>query len=192
MSPSLLQLPPSRFADSLRIVRRYVVVNGFDGALTTLGLLSGFAVGPEVPLKVVLHACLGAAIALGASGVTSAYLSESAESRRELGELEDAMITDLSGSQVARASKGAAWLVALANGIAPFTMAMLITLPLWLAENVPGLISPINIAIGWAFCCIFLLGAFLGQIGRSLWILSGIKAVLVALGTVGLIALVQS
>lgn len=181
----------TRLAGSMRIVRRYVVVNGFDGALTTLGLLSGFAAGPAVPLEVVVHACMGAAIALGISGVTSAYLSESAERRRELLELEEAMITDLSASQVARASRSAAWLVALANGLAPFGMALLITLPLWLAAALPDWLAPVPSAIGWAFCCIFLLGAFLAQVGRSLWLWSGIKALVVALGTVGLIILLQ-
>ncbi len=144
-----------------------------------------------MPLEVVIHACLGAAIALGVSGVTSAYLSETAERRRELKELEEAMITDLSASDVARAGKEAAWLVALANGLAPFLMAMLITLPLWLAADLPAWVAPIPGAIAWAFCCIFMLGAFLGHVGRSLWLWSGAKAVLVALGTMGLITLLQ-
>ena len=77
------------------IARRYFVVNGFDGALTMLGLLVGFAVSDEVRLPVVINACLGVAIALGMSGISSAYISEAAEKRRELRELEKAMVTDL-------------------------------------------------------------------------------------------------
>ena len=61
------------------IVRRYFVVNGFDGALTMLGLIMGFLVSGPASLGVIISACLGAAIALGVSGVSSAYVSEVAE-----------------------------------------------------------------------------------------------------------------
>jgi predicted membrane protein (TIGR00267 family) len=80
------------------IARRYFVVNGFDGALTMLGLIVGFHVSGEVELAVVINACLGAAVALGVSGVSSAYISEVAEKRRELRELERAMAVELESS----------------------------------------------------------------------------------------------
>lgn len=67
------------------IVRRYFVVNGFDGALTMLGLIIGFQVSAPADLSVIVNAGLGAAIALGVSGMSSAYVSESAEQRRALG-----------------------------------------------------------------------------------------------------------
>ena len=181
----------AKSTDSGRIARRYVVVNGFDGALTTLGLLAGFALGPEVPSQIVTQACLSAAIALGVSGVTSAYLSESAERRREIAELEQAMMTDLSDSGVARAGRAAAWLVAFANGVAPFVIAILIVLPIWLLPDSPAIPSPIGIAIAWAFCCVFVLGAYLGHVGHSGWLLSGAKAVLVAAATMIVISVVQ-
>ena len=69
------------------IARRYFVVNGFDGALTMLGLLVGFYVSEDVRLPIVINACIGVAIALGMSGVSSAYISEAAEKQRELKEL---------------------------------------------------------------------------------------------------------
>ena len=74
------------------IVRRYFVVNGFDGALTMLGLVIGFEVSGSGDLQVIINACLGAAIARGMSGVSSAYVSEVAERKRVLGKLEQAMI----------------------------------------------------------------------------------------------------
>jgi hypothetical protein len=39
------------------IARRYFIVNGFDGALTMLGLLVGFYVSEDVSLAVVSNAC---------------------------------------------------------------------------------------------------------------------------------------
>ena len=47
------------------IVRRYFVVNGFDGALTMLGLIIGFLVSTPADLSLIINACLGAAIAWG-------------------------------------------------------------------------------------------------------------------------------
>jgi len=66
------------------IARRYFVTNGFDGALTLLGLLMGFRVGGDVDLELALAAGFGTAVALGVSGLSSAYISETAERGREL------------------------------------------------------------------------------------------------------------
>jgi len=61
-----------QFSRSQDILRRYFVVNGFDGVLTMLGLLTGFYLGGATDLGIVIGVCLGAAVALGISGVTSA------------------------------------------------------------------------------------------------------------------------
>ncbi|MBN2701409.1 MAG: hypothetical protein JXR29_08165, partial [Methylothermaceae bacterium] len=55
-----------------KIARRYLVTNGFDGALTMLGLLMGFYISGGTPLPVIINACFGAAIALVMSGLSSA------------------------------------------------------------------------------------------------------------------------
>ncbi|MGB5453870.1 MAG: hypothetical protein WBN02_00990 [Sedimenticolaceae bacterium] len=172
------------------IIRRYFVVNGFDGALTMLGLLTGFHMGGKVGLDVVIGACLGAAVALAISGLTSAYLSESAERRRSLSELEAAMVTDLSGT----AHSNAVWvlppLIALVNGIAPLLMSLIIITPLWLAHAGMALpLAPLPTSIATALLCIFGLGVFLGRVGGTSWLWSGIKTLLVALATILIILL---
>ncbi len=113
-------------SDSLGIMRRYFVVNGFDGALTTLGLIMGFYVSDRVDLIVVITSCLAAALALGISGISSAYISEAAERRRNLTQLEEAMVTPLDESHHARAVTWIPWLVALVNGLAPLMIALII------------------------------------------------------------------
>lgn len=176
------------FAQTRGIVRRYAIVNGFDGALTMLGLLSGFLLGGGAPLPTVIAACVGAAVALGVSGLTSAYLSESAERRRALAELEAAMVTDLQGSDHARAAQILPWLVALVNGGAPVLVSLLIIAPLWLAGlGVTLPLAPLPSAIATAFLCIFGLGVFLGRVAGTSWWLSGIKTLLIALVTMLLI-----
>jgi len=174
------------------IVRRYFVVNGFDGALTMLGLVTGFYLTGQAVLDVVISACLGAAVALGISGLSSAYLSESAERRKALADLEQAMVADLSESAHAYAAKGVPLLIALVNGAAPLLMSLLIISPLWLAAGGLDLgMEPLLAAIGCAFVCIFGLGAFLGNVGGTSWLLSGLKTAAIALVTVALILLIE-
>jgi predicted membrane protein (TIGR00267 family) len=170
------------------IIRRYFVVNGFDGAFTMLGLLTGFYLSDGTELGVVIAACLGAAVALGVSGLTSAYLSEVAERRRSFTELEEAMVTDLSNSTHASAARVIPLLIALVNGVSPLFFALIILLPLWLARagiNLP--LAPLPAAISTAFLSIFGLGVFLGAVGGTSWLWSGIKSLLIAGVTVLLI-----
>jgi predicted membrane protein (TIGR00267 family) len=166
---------------SRAIARRYFVTNGFDGALAMLGLTMGFHVAGNVPVHTVFNACVGTAIALMMSGLSSAYVSEAAERRRELQELEAAMVTDLGGSAHARAARYTPWLIALVNGLAPLAMSMVIIAPLWL--SVMGLPWPLPLlesAIGLAFAVIFLLGVFLGRISGVFWLWSALRTLAIA------------
>jgi predicted membrane protein (TIGR00267 family) len=177
-----------RITQSQSIARRYFVVNGFDGALTMLGLTMGFYVSGGVEVPVAIGACLGAAIALGMSGVTSAYISEAAERQKSLRELEEAMVKELDDSAHADAAKQVPFLIAAVNGLAPFVMSIVVITPLWLAElgvRLPA--GPFESAIALAFVTIFLLGVFLGKISGMFWLWSGLRAILVALITALLI-----
>lgn len=163
------------------LIRRYFAVNGFDGALTMLGLNMGFLVGGETAVGVMLTASLGAAVALFMSGVTSAFISEWEERKRSLAELEAAMVTDLSDSVHASAAKAVPVVIALVNGLAPLTISVVIVTPLILARL--GFVAPfrpIEATIATSFVVIFLLGVFLGRVGGSFWLWSGLRSALVA------------
>lgn len=173
------------------IARRYFVTNGFDGALTMLGLNMGFFSGGGVETGVAISACLGAAIALGASGIASAYVSESAERQKELKELEHALVGDLYESAHGQAARLVPVLIALVNGLAPFIMAMIIITPLWLDEAGISLwLGPLELSIAVAFLVVFLLGIFLGSISDRFWLWSGLRTLLIALITALIIMLV--
>jgi predicted membrane protein (TIGR00267 family) len=166
------------------IARRYFVVNGFDGALTMLGLIIGFLLSESAELSVVINACLGAAIALGVSGTSSAYVSETAERRHALAKLEEAMLTDLGNSAHAEAVRWVPLMIAVVNGLAPLLISLLILTPLWLVMqgvNLP--LPPLILAIIIALILIFLLGVFLGRISGISWLRSGLKTLLIALIT---------
>lgn len=173
------------------ISRRYFVVNGFDGALTMLGIIMGFLFSEPTELTVVISTCLGASIALGVSGVSSAYISEVAERRRALSELEDAMVSDLHDSAHGHAARWVPVLIALVNGSSPLMISILIMLPLWAANAGVALpAQPLYLAVAIALFLTFLLGIFLGRIAAVSWIRSGFQTLIIAVIATGLIFLV--
>ncbi len=174
------------------IARRYFVTNGFDGTLTMLGLTLGFRLSNEVPMEVALSASLGATIALGMSGLSSAYISEAAERKKELRELEEAMLSTLDDSAHARAAQLVPILIALVNSLTPVLLALIIMLPMWATHwGVALPASPLDLAIILAFVLIFLMGVFLGRIGGGFWLWSGLKTLAIAAITSLLILILE-
>lgn len=172
------------------IVRRYFVVNGFDGALAMLGIITGFYVSNESDPVVIRTTCLGAAIALAVSGLSSAYISETAERRHELRALEGAMIADLEDSVYGQARHLIPAVIALVNGLAPLVISLLIILPFWLSALVPTFpFPPLESSIVVAMAVIFLLGVFLGKISETFWLLAGVQTLVIAVTTCGIIYL---
>ena len=172
---------------SRSIMRRYFVVNGFDGALAMLGLTMGFRIS-DAELPVAITACVSTAIALAVSGVSSAFISESAEREKELRELEQSMMADMADTAHGVAARLIPLLIAIVNGLAPLLISLLIISPLWLQQS--GLALPwpaLDVALGTAFVLIFLLGTFLGQVSGRFWLWSGMRAVLIGAGTALLI-----
>jgi len=171
------------------IGRRYFVVNGFDGALTMLGILIGFYQADNTSTSIILSACFGAAIALGVSGFSSAYISESAERKLELKELESAMATTLDDSAHAQAARLSPAIIALINGLSPLALSLLIMVPLWLVESSPehfniyNYMGPVELSIITALAILFFLGIFLGKISGQFWLISGLRTLLIALLT---------
>lgn len=179
-----------RITGSHGILRRYFVVNGFDGALTMLGLCMGFWVAGEDSLPVMLTACLGAAVALFMSGITSAFVSEWEERKRALMKLQSAMVADLGESVHARAARAVPFVVALVNGLAPLSMSLVIVLPMILIRSGVALPwDPLESSITMAFVVTFLLGVVLGRIGGGSWLWSGLRTVLIAMATAAIILL---
>ena len=177
-------------SDSRGILRRYLVVNGFDGALTMLGLIIGFVVSSPPELEVIINACVAAAIALGMSGISSAWVSEVAERKRELRELEESMLADLGHSAHGQAARWVPLLVALVNGGAPLLISLLIITPLWLARGGVLLpVPPLYLSVCIAAVVIFVLGILLGRIADVSWVRSGLRTVAIAALTVVLITI---
>ena len=173
---------------SRSLVRRYFVVNGFDGALTMLGIIMGFYVSDRANLSIVINSCFGAAIALGMSGLTSAYMSETAERKKELRELEQAMLEKLNGSAYGQATRLLPFLIAAVNGFSPLVISLIILLPIWVATLPLELpFDALECALMLALSILFLLGAFLGQISGTNWLWAGLRTLFIATVTSALI-----
>ena len=124
------------------------------------------------------------------SGVSSAYVSESAERKHALGKLEEAMVADLQDSAHGDAARLVPLVIAMVNGSSPLVISVLILTPLWLSKagfTLP--VSPLYVAVIVALALIFLLGVFLGRIAGISWLRSGIQTLLVAVVTAALIYL---
>lgn len=181
------------FLRAWSIARRYLVTNGFDGALTMLGMLTGFYSSGMTDLYVAISACLGAAIALFVSGLSSAYLSEKAEREQELRGLEQALVDDLQNSDYGHASRYLPVFVAIVNGLSPLLISLVILSPLYLAkQGYEVFFSPFINAIILGLICIFSLGVFLGKIGNTFWFWSGLRALIIAAVTVTVILFIES
>ena len=173
-----------------KIARRYLVTNGFDGALTMLGLMTGFYVSGTTEMGVAINACVGAAIALFVSGFSSAYLSETAERKKELQEMEQALLVDLTESHHGEASRFLPLYIALVNSFSPLLFSLLILSPLFLSYyGVPLPLSPFLLAIVMGLSSIFLLGVYLGKISSTQWLWAGLRTVFIAVIMVGIILL---
>ena len=177
-----------RLSQSQSIIRRYFIVNGFDGALTMFGLILGFMLSSNSQISSVINVCLGAAIALSVSGVSSAYVSERAERKYLLHKLEDSMLTDLSNSEHGRAARFVPIVVAIVNGLAPFVISVLIITPLWLNEAGASWVSaPLRASLCIASMLLFALGAVLSNVAGIPWYFSGLKTLLIGFSTALLI-----
>lgn len=166
------------------IARRYFFTNGYDGALTMLGLNMGFYSTGNVSTNTAINACLGAAIALFISGLTSAYISESEERKKELVELESALVDDLDGTEYDKAAQWVPVWIALVNGFAPLLVSLFIIFPLWIDQlGIPLPLPPLESAIAFALLAVFLLSLFLGKVSGSFWLWTGLRGLLIAVVT---------
>jgi len=165
----------SRISEAGQIARRAFANNSFDGILTMIGVVMGnFVVGVDDP-KVVLVTGLSTALAIGISGGWGAYLTESAERRHAIGELEQVTLTELHDTKIGKASRMAVVMVAAVDGFSPFLSALLVVLPFFVAGWLPEAVYAYYASIAMALVALFALGIYLGRLSRQNLFFSGIK-----------------
>ncbi|APW99628.1 hypothetical protein CHINAEXTREME_18445 [Halobiforma lacisalsi AJ5] len=161
--------------DVRSISRRYFISNGFDGTLTSIGVVVGaYLSGVDEGLTVVTIG-LGAAVGLGTSGVWSVWEIERAEKQAELMRIERAMLTDLEGTEVQERRKGARKINAVASGIGPLIGIVLPLVPFLGHGVVFSLLEATLVAVGVGVALLFTFGAYLGSISKQNWIVAGVR-----------------
>lgn len=162
----------------VEIARRYLAMNAFDGSLTMLGLILGGLIAltatsgdDQLIFNSTALAAVGTCLAMAISGFSGSYLTESAERDREVDEIGKAMLSDMTQSMYAKATRVTSVVVALVDGLAPSMAALFIIMPLILVPfGLVDIYSAFYIAIALCMLLLFLLGLFLGKVsGKSKW-----------------------
>jgi len=160
------------------LLRRYFAMNGFDGALTTLGVVFGaWLAGVQEP-KIILFMALAASIAMAVSGFWGTYLTEKSERRKDILHLENKMLIKLDNTKISAAARIAAWEAAIVNGFSPFTIALIIAAPFALARYaILELTQAYYASFALAVIILFALGMFLGKVSNQNKLIMGLKMV---------------
>lgn len=159
------------------IARRYFAMNAFDGVLTMIGVLIGnYSAGVE-SARVVIFTGLATSMAIGVSGFWGAYFTESAERKRDLDDLESYTLTGLGETKIGRASRAAAIVVSVVDGLAPFLAALVVLSPFFLTSLWGEIYHSYYLSLIMALGALFALGAFLGAISRRNIALTGVKMI---------------
>ena len=158
------------------IARRSFANNSFDGILTMIGVLMGNLAAGVLDARVVVSTGLATSLSIGVSGLWGAYMAETAERNRSLGELENHTLSDLSDTRIGRASRMAVLVVALIDGLSPLVSSVLVLIPMFLAGRV-GVVPAYYMSLGLSLALLFLLGAVLGLVGKQGIVVAGAKMV---------------
>lgn len=168
-----------------KILRRYFVLNAFDGALTIFGVLIGAYIAKTTDPSFIIKVGLATTIAIGVSGVWGSFFTEMAERKRELREIEKAVHRKLDNTEIKEAYDFASVITAIVDGGSPFIAALFVLTPFFLSPIILDIQTAYYSSFGLAMIVFFLLGAFLGKLSdESVWI-TGLK--LVGAGIVALI-----
>jgi len=169
------------------IARRYFVKNGFDGSMTMLGIIVGAWVVNVTQPEIVVTAGLGACLAMGISGISGAYMTERAERKRDLKELESAMITKLDDCVISDATRFVSFYAAIVDGGSPIVTALISLSPFFLLLH--GLIAVQGAYLASlvvTLITLFMLGVYLGKVAKENALLYGFQTLIAGVATVAI------
>ncbi|KAB1193986.1 hypothetical protein GJR96_11285 [Haloferax sp. MBLA0076] len=176
--------------DSVRAIsRRYLVSNGFDGALTCIGIVVGAFLTGVTDGVTVVKIGLGAAVGLTTSGVWSVWEIERAEKLAELERIEEAMLTDLRGTVVERDKTAARAINATASGLGPLVSIVVPLLPFLAVGSLFSMFTATALSVGLGTTILFVFGSYMGSISGQRWYVAGVRMALagVAVAAVNLL-----
>jgi predicted membrane protein (TIGR00267 family) len=166
------------------IVRRYFVMNGFDGILTVLGIVIGTYIANVRDPNIIIITTISTCIAIGISGFSGTFMSERAERTRNIKLLERKMLTKFHNNIINEAAKFASFYSAAIAALSPIIFTIIILIPMFLASfNLISFIIAFNGLLGISLLMLFILGIFLGKVSKENIIIWGIKMFSIGLFT---------
>jgi predicted membrane protein (TIGR00267 family) len=157
------------------IARRYFVSNGFDGALTGVGITVGAYLSGVPDGLTVVKIGLSGAVGLTTSGVWSVWEIERAEMKAELHDIEDAMLTDLSDTRIEREKTSDQVVNALMSGLGPLFGLVLPLVPFLFEGVALSLFEATVLSVAVAVGVLFAFGAYMASISRQRWYVAGVR-----------------
>jgi len=171
--------------DVLAISRRYFISNGFDGTLTSIGIVVGAVLSGVPDGATVIKVGLGAAVGLGTSAVWSVWEIERAETRAEIRRIERAMLTDLDDTRVQRQQSGARLVHATASGLGPLIGILVPLSPFVFEGTAVTMVEAALVAVALGVGVLGIFGAYMGSISGQRWYVAaarmGLAGLVVAL-----------
>jgi predicted membrane protein (TIGR00267 family) len=161
--------------DVQSISRRYFISNGFDGTLTSIGVIIGAVLSGVPDGLTVIKIGIGAAVGLGTSGVWSVWEIERAETKAEILRTEQAMLTDLDGTRYERRQEGARTVHAVASGLGPLLGILLPLLPFAFEGVLLGMAEAAVVAVALGVGLLASFGAYMGSMSGQRWYVAAFR-----------------
>jgi predicted membrane protein (TIGR00267 family) len=161
--------------DVQSISRRYFISNGFDGTLTSIGVVVGAFLSGVPDGATVVKIGAGAAVGLATSGTWSVWEIERAEKLAELERVERAMLTELRDTRLQRDQRQARVVNAVMSGFGPILGVLLPVSPFLLEGTVLTMLESTVAAIGVGVLLLFTFGAYMGSISNQPWYVAGAR-----------------
>ncbi|MFA9515927.1 VIT1/CCC1 transporter family protein [Halopenitus sp. H-Gu1] len=174
-----------RKEDVRAISRRYFISNGFDGTLTSIGIVVGAVLSGVPDGLTVIKIGLGAAVGLGTSAVWSVWEIERAETQAEIKRIERAMLTDLDDTRIQREQSGARLLHATMSGLGPLIGILIPISPFVFEGTLVTMQEAALIAVGLGIGVLGVFGAYMGSISGQRWYVAAVR-----MGIAGLVVAV--
>jgi len=162
-------------------LRRYFVNTMFDSTFAVLGIIIGSALSFDADKGLVVATIITSCVALAISTGTSVYEAETLEQSRRMDEIGRAMLRPVEETNLGKASKASAALIALFNSIAPLVSGAIIVSPFLLLDEGTILVAA-EVAIALAIVLLFITGFIMGRISEKNPWWKGLRMALVGLG----------
>jgi predicted membrane protein (TIGR00267 family) len=167
------------------ISRRYFISNGFDGTLTSIGVIVGAVLSGVPDGLVVVKIGLGAAVGLGTSAVWSVWEIERAETRAAVRRVERAMLTDLEDTRIEHEQSGARVVHAAASGLGPLIVILITLSPFAVEGSALSMVEAALVSVALGVGVLSAFGAYMGSVSGQRWYVAAAR-----MGLAGLVVAV--